>query len=181
MEDRATEVRSEVRERVAPLGAESVFAQGFVLRPNLDALLHVGGEPQAARPSECVAGESFHPVDGLLGTPPELAGLVCAVRLARDVVPRGRASEREAAVAAARALADAARVVDAHTLALGRQRGRAGAARDAGADDRNIELVEFPRGDGGPRLGKPERLGLHGAMLRDAGAHPEVDASTGRY
>src|SRR5262249_9185976 len=122
-----------------------------------------------------------HPVDGLLGTPPELAGLVCAVRLARDVVPRGRASEREAAVAAARALADAARVVDAHTLALGRQRGRAGAARDAGADDRNIELGEFRRGAGGPRLGQPETLGLHVAMLRDAGAHPEVDASTGRY
>src|SRR5262249_58460234 len=158
MEDRPAEVRAEVRELLAPLDGEPIVPERFVLGANLDALLRVRGEPEAARPLEGVACERLHPVDRLLGALPELAGLVRAVGLARDVVPCGRASECEAAVATARPLAHAALVVDAHALAFAREGCGARAARDAGADHRHVDLVELPRSDGRPQLAPPTRL-----------------------
>ena len=73
------------------------------------------------------------------------------VRLAGDVVAGGAAAEREAAVATARALRDPARVVHADAQAALGEAERGGAARDAGADDRDVgPAVELVSGGGGP-------------------------------
>ena len=100
-----------------------------------------------------------------------------AVRLARDVVAGRAAAQREAAVAAARTLRDAARVVDAHAQpALGEpERGRA--AGDAGADDRDVDAaVGVGRAASGLDL-RASRVAT-GAMYSRAG--PVQDERDGR-
>ena len=57
MEDRATENRPKGRQLVAPVRREAVLTQRFVLGPDLDPFLGVGGETQAARATEGVTGE----------------------------------------------------------------------------------------------------------------------------
>jgi hypothetical protein len=80
--------------------------------------------------------------------------------------PRGPAAEREAAVAAARALRDSARVVHANAETGLRETARGRAAGDSGADDRDVDgAVE-------------RRLGQHDALLfqpvRDVHARPRL-------
>src|SRR5207244_4391828 len=82
-----------------------------------------------------------------------------AVRLAGDVVARGTAGEREAAVAAARALCDPARVVHANAPAgLGKPQ-RGGAAGHARSHDRDVgAAVELRLGPRRNRFLQPVRI-----------------------
>jgi hypothetical protein len=129
----------EAGELVEPLDAEAVVAQRLVLGADLLALLLVDGEAVAAGTAKRIPGERLDPVERALGPPPELTRPLIAVRVARDVVPRGAAAKREAAVPSACALGDPACIVDADAEARpGEPQGRA-AAGDAGADDRDID------------------------------------------
>src|SRR5690349_21753936 len=115
MDDPAVEAPREMaRQVVDPLGREPVLMERLVFGADLLALLGVGGQPEAAVPDERVACELCHPVERSLRPPPELARLVDAVGLAGDVVARGAAAKREAAVPPARPLGDAALIVDAN-------------------------------------------------------------------
>ena len=160
MRDRAVELPCRrARDVVEPLGLDAVLAQRLVLEPDRVALLLVGGEAVAAGTAKRVACELGEAVELLLRPEPVRLGAVGAVRLAGDVVARRAAAEREAAVAPARALRDAARVVDAHAQpALGEPKRRR-AARDAGADDRDVDPAVVP-GVGARRCGifEPERV-----------------------
>ncbi len=80
---------------------------------DLAELLLVGGQAQAAVATDGVAAERLHGRERRLGPLPELSRAVRTVRVPGDVVPRRAAAQEEAAVAAARALGDPARV--AHT------------------------------------------------------------------
>ena len=151
--------RRGARDVVEPLRLEAVLAQRLVLEPDALALLLVGREAIAAGAPQRVAGELGHPVERFLSPAPVAGRLLRAVRLAGDVVARGAAAEREAAVAPTRALGDAARVVHADAQAgLGQpERGRA--ARDAGTDDRDVGAAVDPRvGPRRARFFQPVRI-----------------------
>ena len=142
MRDRAVEATCRsARDVVEPLGLEAVLAQRLVLEPDALALLLVAGEAVAAGAPQRVAGELGHSVERLVRPAPERRRALRAVRLAGDVVAGGAAAEREAAVAAARALRDPARVVHADAQAGLGEAERGGAARHAGADDRDVDAA----------------------------------------
>jgi hypothetical protein len=102
-------------------------------------LLLVGCEAVATSPTQRVARELGEAVELLLRPEPVRLRAVGAVRLARDVVARRTAAEREAAVAPTRAFGDAASVVNADAeSALGEPQRRR-AARDPGANDGDID------------------------------------------
>jgi hypothetical protein len=129
---------------VEPLAVQAVLLQCLVLEADAFAFLLVAGEPVAAGAAERVAGELGEPVELLLRPAPVIARALGAVRLARDVVARCAASEREASVAAARSFGNAARVMNADAQpALGEpQRGRA--TGDARADDGDVDPAVVP-------------------------------------
>src|SRR6266496_5785808 len=102
MEDRRRE--TVVDEVGPPLRLEAVFAQRIELCAGLVLLFGVRGETQAARPHERVAGEIGEAVEMLLGQTPVLRRALRAEPFARAVVRHRPAAEREAPVAAARAL-----------------------------------------------------------------------------
>lgn len=94
-----------------------------------------------------------------MGPAPVRAGSVGAVRLARDVVARGAAGEREAAVASARAFCDPSRLVDANAKAGLGQTERGRAAGDSAADDRDIDpAVVLTVGARWDRVFEPVRI-----------------------
>src|SRR6266516_6335209 len=106
-----------MRQLVAPLGGESVLAQRFVLQADLLSFLVVGRKAKAPGAPERLSGDCLEPVKSRLGASPELLRRFGTVRLTCDVVARGPAAQGEAAVAAARALGDATRIVHAHPQA----------------------------------------------------------------
>src|SRR5919201_144006 len=172
MEDGAAKVRPQLVELVAPVRVEAVVAQRLVLRLNLDALLRVGRDAQAARAAERPAAERLEAVECVLGPLPEFAGRLGAVGLPRDVVASRGAAEREAAVSTARPAAKRACVVDAYPQAARSERGGAGAAGNPRTDDRDVERAGGPRCHGRRRLVEPEGRGLHTAMLRERSIDP---------
>ena len=95
------------REVVDPLGGDAVLAHRLVLAADLLALLLVGGEPEAAGPASASPASSSMRSSARSVQCQNAARALGAVRLARDVVPRRAAAQREAAVAPARALGDA--------------------------------------------------------------------------
>jgi hypothetical protein len=101
------------RDVLEPLRLDAVLAQRFVLEPDRGALLLVRGEAVTAGAAEGVATELGEPVELLLRPQPVRLRGRGAVGLAGNVVAGRAAAEREAAVAPARALGDAAGVVDA--------------------------------------------------------------------
>jgi hypothetical protein len=144
---------------VEPLSGDPVLAQRLVLEPDRFALLLVGGEAVAAGAAKSVAGELGEPVELLLRPEPVRLRALGAVRLTRDVVARRAATEGEAAVAPARPLGDAARVVDADAQASFRKTERRRAAGDAGADDRDVDpAVMAGVYAGWSRIFEPERV-----------------------
>ena len=94
------------------VGGDPVLAHGLVLQMDVLAFFLVGRQPQASDTGEAVAGERFHPVERTLRPVPELPRTLVAVGLAGDVVPGRAAAQREASVASARSLGDAALVVN---------------------------------------------------------------------
>jgi hypothetical protein len=139
-----------------PLRLEAVFAERFELGPDLVAFFIVRGETEAAGPPDRVAAEQREPVKVIFGQPPEFRGSFRAQGSARVVVRHRPAAQREAAVAAACAFRDPARIVDADALPGVGERQRGGDAGDAGADDlgvrlRNLDGAEIRRG----LLGQP--------------------------
>src|SRR6185312_3829861 len=103
------------------------------------------GKAVAAGAPQRVAGKLGHPVERLMGPAPEGRRPLRAVRLAGDVVAGRAAAEREAAIAAARALRYAARVVHAHAQSGFDETERSGASRHACADDRDVGAPVDPR------------------------------------
>src|SRR6267154_2750448 len=139
MQDPALEAAGEhAREVVEPLGIDPVFAERLVLSANLLALLLVGREPKAPGPPQRVARKLLDPVERALGPVPEPPRALRSVRFTGDVVPRGAAAQREAAVAPARAFRHATRVVHAHAQTAFGKAQRCCAAGDTRADDRYI-------------------------------------------
>ena len=130
-----------VRKVVDPLRLDVVHPQRVVLGSDLLPLFLVGGEAEAARPAQRVAGKPFHPVEGALGPLPEVARMLDAVRLAGDVIGRCAAPEREAAVPAARAFGDSALVVYAYAEPGLCEPERCGTAGYPGADDRHVDAT----------------------------------------
>ena len=115
-----------------------------------------------------------------MGPAPEALRLLGAVRVAGDVVPGGAAAEREAAVAAARSLGDPARVVHADAQAGLGEAERSGAARHAGADDRDVgtavELRLGPRRGSVPPASTDSRSAtVHAVAHDDAPFQLELD------
>jgi hypothetical protein len=160
MRDGAVELpRRGARDVVEPLSHDAVLAQRLVLEPDHVALLLVGGEAVAAGATQRVARELDEAVELLLRPEPVRLGAIGAVRLACDVVARRTAAEREAAVAPARSLRNAAGVVDADPQsALGEAQGGR-TAGDARADDRNINpAVEPGVGAGWSGIFEPIRV-----------------------
>ena len=88
--------------------AKPAADEGLVLGAQLVPLLVVDRDPQRADAPERVAGERLDRVDRALGPGHQLAGARLADRLGRDVERGRHAAEREASVAAARALGDPA-------------------------------------------------------------------------
>ena len=76
MEDRAVEA---VQRIVEPLGVDAVLAERLVLAADLLALLLVGGETQAAGPTERVAAEFIDPIERALSPVPERGRLLAPV------------------------------------------------------------------------------------------------------
>src|SRR5437762_8001775 len=109
----------------APLHREAVLPQRLVLSLDLDALLDIRRESQAADATKRVAGDRLEAVEGVLRALPQLTCRVDAVRLPSDVVAGRRAPQGEAAVASARPLPDAAGVVDADSFSRPREGSRA--------------------------------------------------------
>jgi hypothetical protein len=157
MEDRTAEVRPEMRELVAPLGLEAVLGQCLVLTTDLELLLDVRRETQAAGAAKRVAVKRLQPVECGLGALPEPARSLPPVRVTRNVVARGTPAQGEAAVPPTCAFRDAACIVDTDPQAVLCERERARTARNAGADDRNVDFVELGRTDCLCRLSEPER------------------------
>ena len=129
-------------EALDPLGREAGRDERLVLGAQLVALLLVDREPQRADPPKRVAGERLDRVDRALRPRHHRPRAVLADRLRRDVERGGHAAQREAAVAAARALGDPTRVVEPHALAGLGEPERRRAAGDAGADDDDVGLVD---------------------------------------
>ena len=141
MEDCAAELGTQMRELVAPLRGESVLVQRFVLQADVVALLVVGRKSKAAGAAEVISGDCFEPIESRFGALPQLLRRLGAVRLPRNVVPCCAAAKSKAAVAAAGALGDSARVVHAHTQPAARECERTGDAGDAGADNRDVDVL----------------------------------------
>src|SRR5262249_7810775 len=133
-------------ELCSPLHFEAVLSECVEFDAKLVPFLSVGGEAEASGPAQRVAGEQREPVEVPLGETPVLGGALPAQPFARLVVRHGAAAESDAAVAAARALPDAPRVANAHPETGADERQRRRDARDAGADDLDVDLVETHRG-----------------------------------
>jgi hypothetical protein len=134
MSDRAAEATGERgRQLVEPVRLEAVLAQSVVRGAELVALGRVGGQPQAADRPKGVSGKLGKPAEVALCQLPE------ALRSLSPELPPGlvvvhlAAAQRKAAVAAAGAASDLARLVEAHGHPALSQSQRAGAARDAAA------------------------------------------------
>src|SRR5258705_9585006 len=84
MEDRAAELRPQMRQLVAPLGIEPVLVQRFVFQADLVAFLVVGSQAQAACAAEGVSGNCLEPVEYHLGALPQLLRRLRAICLTRD-------------------------------------------------------------------------------------------------
>ena len=167
MHDHAAEAAGEhAGEVVEPVDVEAVLPQRLVLRANLLPLLLVGGEAVAADLVQRVPRQLGEPVGLGLRPAPQLPRLLAAVRLARDVVAGRPAREREAAVAAARALGDGALVVDADGPPRFGQPQRGRAAGDARADDRDVDAAVVLRRRAGREL-----------VFEPVGMHDTVDAT----
>ena len=109
-----------------------------MLEPKLLELLLVGGEAQAPRSRERVAGKQLEAVEVRLRQPPVRASCIAPERLARDVVAHRSTPEREAAVPAAGATRDRTRFVEANVEPALGQCKRARAAGDAAADHLDV-------------------------------------------
>ncbi len=135
MEDRAeVEAVERRRELVDPLDREAVLAQRVVLAAKRGALRLVGGEPEAPDAPERVARKRLDAVERANGQLHQEPGAFRPEVAPGEVVRHRGASEREAAVAAARPTRDFARLVEPDAHASLGQRERAGAAGDPSAD-----------------------------------------------
>jgi hypothetical protein len=163
---------------VHPLGREAARPQVFVLGGERVAFLVVGGEAEAAGPTERVARQLREAVERQLGLPPQPDGRVAADRLGGDVERSGAAAEREAPVPAARPARDRAGLVQAHLQAgLGEaQRGRA-AGHAPADDDRIRRAVETPRGDRRRRFVQPIAGQLSREVARRIGTKARLPTS----
>ena len=142
MADRGGEAALERRgERVDPLGLEAVCPQAFDLVAQVLALLGVGGETEAADAPERIAREALDRIELVLGPAPERERAVAADRGDDLVVRRSRATERKAAVPAARSLGDPPRVHDAHAQPGLGEGERTRAARHPSADDADVHVL----------------------------------------
>ncbi len=112
-EDRGVSTLERPLEVVEPFGVEAVLDERGELGAELDALLLVDGNPEAAEPSQSIAGKRLQLIDGLLGGAPERLRSLTADRRARHVVRGGRATECEAPVPAACAAGDLAGILQA--------------------------------------------------------------------
>ena len=148
---------------VDPLGLDPVRPQRLDLLAQVLSLLAVGGEPEAAERTERVARETCHLGELGLRPAPQRERTVPAVIRDDLVVGAGHATERESAVAAARALGHTPLVDDADAEAGLGERERARAARDAGADDADVDRPAVAGRQRGSGLVQP--VGSHRAIV----------------
>jgi hypothetical protein len=157
---------------VDPFHREPVREQRFVLGSELVSLLFVCGQPEAADTPERVAGEPSHPIERALGRSPERSCTFRPEPGPGDVVVHGAATEGKAAVPPTRAGGDRARLVETNPFPGVGQRERAGTARDASADDRDIDgTLEAPSAQRLSRLVQPEGR-LHAPIVDTVTAQP---------
>ena len=175
VDDRAGEEPVERRRTlVDPLGREAVLAQRVVLGLGSPALLLVGGEPEAAAPPQRVRRRVARIRSSARSVQRQSRRARSRPMLSRaSYVALGAAAEREAAVAPARAAGDLACLVHAHAEPALREAQRAGAARDAGADDDHVDRARRGASRAGAGSASSSQYGVvtTAAMLAGARHH----------
>src|SRR6476619_8304126 len=118
MENRSVEAPGPGRRELdAPFDREAVLSQRLVLGLELGRLRRVGGQAEAAGPSEGITGQLLDPVQVALGQHPERTRLLGTQLPPRVVVGRSATAQGEAAVAPARSAGDLPGLEHAHPLA----------------------------------------------------------------
>ena len=125
-------------ELAGPLDRKAVGAEGLVLLRELDLLLLVRGEAEAAGSPERVTGNVGEILHRALCPAPELRRARSPDCLRQNRIRRRASAQREAPVASACPAGDLSRVVEANAQAGLGERQRARAAGDPAADDGHV-------------------------------------------
>ena len=144
--DRSRETTSECRwQFVEPIRLEAILTERFVLRAELVTLGLVPRQPKAADTAEGVARKLRRPADVALRQPPETQRGLASELPTCLAIGHCAPAEREAAVAAARAARDLARLVQMRADTALRQRERTCAAGDSASDHDRVGSLRLVR------------------------------------
>jgi hypothetical protein len=142
------------RQRLDLFDREAVGTQRLELVPERVRLMLPLREPEAADAPARIACERLQAVECALAQPPEQACPFATERSLRPVVRHRTAAQGKAAVAAARARGDLARLEQADAQPTLGERQRARAARHAAADDDHVDLRRDRRSPSSKRLSR---------------------------